>query len=145
MQQAAREGGVYAELARLQALNEAEGKELHQKSFDPADKEVDKLMHSSKDADVATKEDSPEEAAAKKAAAVALQRSRQKRLMGLAFSNGCEIFQLVIACLMVSTFASLQRVADSAHTTYGNLHCICRHWQMDRCYLSFPSFSRTSC
>ena len=111
------EGGVYAELARLQALNEKR-KDDSPTAAKSVETEEDPELAQAVAADRETAEKAVQLAAEHTAAPdsaeaklKALEEKKQlaakmadwnKQLMAMSFTNGCEYFKLVIACLMAA-------------------------------------------
>lgn len=115
---AAKDNGVYAEMARLQALHDSEGKgiqslptEIHEERLvadnnkidDPAD--AGTVVAARKESDSGAAVLTPEAAKAAKIAEMQKNKRRQGKLMKMAFSNCGEVTQLLVACLMVRSLA----------------------------------------
>ena len=124
---AAKEGGVYAEMAQLQALHESEGKGIQNLPTEVHEEQLlaDKIEPTDTVTSAARKESesgaavlSPEAAKAAKIAEMQKNKRRQGKLMKMAFSNCGEVAQLLVACLMVRLgqhlrrFLKLDRVAN---------------------------------
>ena len=120
--QSVMEGGVYAELARLQEIHAAKHKHGHgddevaaaSDNVDGDGAQIETVQAVSVNASsssstalaVPEKEDSAKAKAAERRKEEAkLQRKqeaeRSRKVMKMAFSNNCEVFKLVLACLMV--------------------------------------------